>query len=346
MRIGVIAPQSVSMVRGGPEVQVRNTMNELAGLGVEAEYCTPWTDLRTQRLDLVHVFGANFSNYDMAVRLSEYGIPFVVSTIFFTLRSAAAIRTALQFEQFAGRFFKGIWTDYGFAARLCRLAGRLLPNTEHEAEKVTDGFGITRGRVTVVPNGVDERFSKADPTLFEEKYGIHDFVLNVGHIGSRRKNVLNLIRAVKHIDCPLVIVGQVQRNEYGIQCLEEASENKKIMIIEGLSNDDPLLASAYAAARVFALPSHFETPGIAALEAGLAGARVVITPHGGTKEYFSEHADYADPFSVSDIATKIKRALERPTDTALREKILREYLWQHVARRTLDAYRVVLEDTR
>ncbi len=34
-----------------------------------------------------------------------------------------------------------------------------------------------------------------------------------------------------------------------------------------LDHDDPLLASAYAAARVFALPSWFETPGLAALEA-------------------------------------------------------------------------------
>ena len=38
-------------------------------------------------------------------------------------------------------------------------------------------------------------------------------------------------------------------------------------------HDDPLLASAYAAARVFALPSWFETPGLAALEAALAGRR-------------------------------------------------------------------------
>ena len=38
-----------------------------------------------------------------------------------------------------------------------------------------------------------------------------------------------------------------------------------------LDHHDPLLASAYAAARVFALPSWFETPGLAALEAALAG---------------------------------------------------------------------------
>ena len=46
-----------------------------------------------------------------------------------------------------------------------------------------------------------------------------------------------------------------------------------------LDHHDPLLASAYAAARVFALPSWFETPGLAALEAALAGCSVAITPY-------------------------------------------------------------------
>ena len=48
------------------------------------------------------------------------------------------------------------------------------------------------------------------------------------------------------------------------------------------------LASAYAAARVFALPSWFETPGLAALEAGLAGCAVAITPYGSTRDYFGD----------------------------------------------------------
>ena len=62
-----------------------------------------------------------------------------------------------------------------------------------------------------------------------------------------------------------------------------------------LDHDDPLLASAYAAARVFALPSWFETPGLAALEAALAGCAVVITPYGSTREYFGGLVAYARP---------------------------------------------------
>ena len=55
------------------------------------------------------------------------------------------------------------------------------------------------------------------------------------------------------------------------------SENAGARVATGVSwlgrldHHDPLLASAYAAARVFALPSWFETPGLAALEAGPGG---------------------------------------------------------------------------
>ena len=73
----------------------------------------------------------------------------------------------------------------------------------------------------------------------------------------------------------------------------------------GLTHDDPLLASAYAAARVFALPCWFETPGLAALEAALAGCAVVITPYGSTREYFGDLVEYARP----DRPGEIERAL-------------------------------------
>jgi glycosyltransferase involved in cell wall biosynthesis len=196
----------------------------------------------------------------------------------------------------------------------------------------------------VIPNGVEMRFRDADPAVFVERYGVRDFVLNVGHIGSVRKNVLSLIRALKDIDRPAVIIGKVQRNGYSERCLQEASQNGNITIIEGLANNSPMLESAYAACRAFALPSYFETPGIAALEAGLAGANIVITPYGGTKDYFADQAIYVQPRSVASIAAGIREGMNRPKENALRERIEREYLWQRVAEKTAAAYRKALEE--
>jgi glycosyltransferase involved in cell wall biosynthesis len=225
---------------------------------------------------------------------------------------------------------------------MCSWATTLLPNSEAEANLVVDGLGAARSKTHMVPNGVDKRFLNADPTPFIKKYGVKDFILNVGHVGQERKNVLALIQALGQIDHPAVIIGRVFEGRYGEACVNEAKKYKHILLLDRLDNDSELLASAYAACKVFALPSLFETPGIAALEAGLAGAKVVITPYGGPKEYFGELAEYVEPRSVDSIRSGIMKALNAQKDDRLQEHIRREFLWQRVAEMTADAYRLTL----
>ena len=104
-----------------------------------------------------------------------------------------------------------------------------------------------------------------------------------------------------------------------------------------------MLASAYAAASVFVLPSLFETPGIAALEAALAGAKIVITPYGGTKNYFNTMATYVEPYSLDSIREGITKSLNEGKNPQLKEHIKREFLWSRVAEKTLTVYKSVLE---
>ncbi len=122
------------------------------------------------------------------------------------------------------------------------------------------------------------------------------------------------------------------------------AKNKNIIIIEGIDHNSNLLESAYAACDVFALPSYFETPGIAALEAALAGAKIVITKNGGTKEYFINDAIYVNHHSVRSIKDGIEQALNRKKNSTLRDRILKEYNWRKVAEKTASAYRQLLSD--
>jgi glycosyltransferase involved in cell wall biosynthesis len=92
---------------------------------------------------------------------------------------------------------------------------------------------------------------------------------------------------------------------------------------------------------VFALLSWFETPGLAALEAALAGAAVVVTSLGCTREYFGEFADYAPPDRVRQISAALERAWSRGPQEDLRARIKGRYLWPHVARQTAEAYDTV-----
>jgi len=144
------------------------------------------------------------------------------------------------------------------------------------------------------------------------------------------------------VNHPAVIIGRIIKGEYGDACVREAAKHKHILLIDGLDNSSDMLASAYAACDVFVLPSLFETPGIAALEAGLAGAKVVVTKFGGTTEYFGPMAEYVDPRSVESIRNGVLKALNVSKNPELREHIRKEFLWQRVAERTASAYRQVL----
>ncbi|MBL7086563.1 MAG: glycosyltransferase, partial [Candidatus Cloacimonetes bacterium] len=144
------------------------------------------------------------------------------------------------------------------------------------------------------------------------------------------------------IDHPSVIIADILNDEEGAACKEEIENSKNITHINWLKHDDPMFASAYAACHTFILPTRYETPGRAALEAGLAGANVVITPYGGTKEYFEQFAEYAEPSSINSIIQAMKKSLEKKKNSTLKDHIRKYFLWDKIAKKTLSIYQKVL----
>jgi glycosyltransferase involved in cell wall biosynthesis len=330
------------MLKGGPRTQILQTKRALEERGVTVSLFNSWSDFQKDQVDLIHIFGANLGTYHFAREVAKLGIPSVVSPIFFTRHSAPVVRAVVGINGVVRRLARGVWTDYSLAAEICSWARAVLPNTRREADLVRGGLGIRREKIEVVPNGVEKRFADATRTLFRERYGVEEFVLNVGHIVPPRKNVLRLIRALEDINVPAVIIGRIEQNDYGMLCVERAKKNPRLILIDSLPNDSELLASAYAACGAFCLPSLYETPGIAALEAALAGANIAITKHGGTEEYFGAHAEYVEPTSVELIHHGIVTSLNKPKDPALREHVMKEYLWERVAEKTARVYERVL----
>lgn len=342
MKITLASYHTVTVRHGGPKTQIQQTKKYLEEAGVKVRLMDIWGDRETVLdCDLFHLFASNFGTYDLARYLHVHDVKYVVSPIFFTRRSPRTIRWVCATDRMLRHLAHGFWSDYGFTRDTCRWADHCLPNTTAEQHLLISGLGVPAEKVTVVPNGVEDRYLRGDPELFHREYGLKDFVLNVGHIGVERKNTLSLIQALGNLDVPSVIIGRVFPSKEGAACLKEAEKNKNLLIIKGLDHDSPLLASAYAACDVFVLPAQYETPGIAALEAGLSGAKVVITPHGGTKDYFEDMAIYVDPYSVDSIQKGIETALNQGSDDRLKRHIQKNFLWQTVAEKTVQVYKNV-----
>lgn len=330
MKVTFLLRYDAGLYYGGAEVQAQYTAEGLRKLGVDVEV---FSSLTTDVGDVMHCFGCLRLFNDVAQYCRHRGIPYLVSTIFYV----GLTRLGLAWRRLRATTHR----DSRLRRRLLNGASLLLPNSMAEAELVATLFRQPMAKMHVVPNGVEERFAEGDPDLFRNRFGLREpFVLNVARL-EPRKNQLRLIEALAGTGLKLVILGQEADARYAVACRRAAGSD--VLFLPPVPHDDPLLAGAYAACRVFALPSLVETPGIAALEAAAAGARVVTTPVGGGREYFGEHARYVLPSSAAGIRSAVLSAWEddRPTD-AQREHVLSRYSWAQVARRTLEGYERVL----
>jgi polysaccharide pyruvyl transferase WcaK-like protein/glycosyltransferase involved in cell wall biosynthesis len=212
-----------------------------------------------------------------------------------------------------------------------------LPNAELDAEYLGRAFGMDRSRSVVVPHGVAPRFFEARAEPFVEKHGLRDFVICAGRV-EKRKNQLALIAALRGTGIPLVIVGQPNPEEYRDLCRRYADDN--VRFFDAMSQDE--LASAFAAAKVHALPSWFEVPGLVSLEAGAAGCNIVSTDRGSARDYLGDMAWYCDPKDIASVRAAVLAALEAPRSDRLREHIGRNFTWQRAAERTREGYQLAL----
>lgn len=342
MHVCFIAPQVMQPVSGGVSVQTSNTAEALQQNGVTVTLFNPWQRYEWKQFDCVHIFRADFDTYNIALWLKKSSIPYVLTPIFYTAHPPSFIRLFLLLSRIARKAVTGLRSELDCVRDISLYADMVMPNTMAERKYLQDGMGITRQKVTVIPNGVEERFAHGDPSLFKKKYGVTDFILSVANFGYPRKNMLNLIHALSTIDHPAVLIGTIYDNDYGNACRVAMKDNKRILWLDALDHTDPMLASAYAACKVYAQPSLLETPGLAALEAAAAGASIVITPYGGPKEYFGTMAHYVDPRDINSIRMGISATLEETAQPALQKHILDSYSYASIGRQLQIIYEKVI----
>jgi glycosyltransferase involved in cell wall biosynthesis len=325
---------------GGGENQLVQTARHLESLGVRVRLFCAWTD-RLERARLLHLFGMSREGLELARLARGRGVPVIVSPIcWYEPRALSALEAdpVRRFASLAGWCLRCLTPRIpSWRRELLLLADAVLPNSRAEADQLARLFGVPRHRLHVVPNGVLPWFGTASPELFQRRWGQDPFVLSVGRI-EPRKNTLGLIRAIGRLGLRLIIIGEATPayRGYAQECRRASSS--LVSWLGRLDHDDPLLASAYAAARVFALPSWFETPGLAALEAALAGCPVLITPYGSTRDYFGEMVVYARPDRPEEIRRGLKQCWDEGSDPRLAPSIATHYLWPNVAQITAEVY--------
>jgi glycosyltransferase involved in cell wall biosynthesis len=296
-----------------------------------------------ERTDIFHFFGADIE-FAFWIHLAIPDRPVIVSSVFYEPSKLQ------RFLWHCKRYLPG--TTPKRLLRLLHEATLILPNSEAESEQLQTLFGVSRGSIRVVPNGVDVTFIGKDPASFRSHY-LKDwpasvpFVLCAGRI-ERRKNQLLLAESCLKAGVRLVLAGQLAPNtdcEYQRRLLALVGANPAhLKYLGAVPRSD--MPNAYAAAAIHSLVSTWETPGLASLEAGLNGCNLVAGECAPVREYFEGIATivHQDERSVRE---GIARALSLPRNACGQSEIIaQQYSWSRVAEMTSDAYREAIRPHR
>lgn len=337
MKIGVIGAVPFNLIFGGGETQAINTMKYLKDMGVDIDFYDLWN--KNYQCDILHIFGCHDWLYKWASLAKQKNIKVVLSTIAYSKEKMTLKRKLYDtFDHFLP-----LDTTYRMNRKLIQVSDILLPNSQEEARYLDEIMGAKNKKKMVIPNATDLRYKDASPEAAIKEYGVKDYVLCVGKI-EPRKNQLQLVKALEATDIPVIILGSYIPNEkwYYDEVLKIIYRNPNMQHIEFLPYDSDLLASLYAGAKVHALLGRNETPGIVNLEAGIAGANLVVGDCVPVREYLKDYALYADYNSIDDIKKKVMKAYTCERNSKVSTFIENNYTWKVVAEKTLKAYEEVL----
>ena len=246
---------------------------------------------------------------------------------------------------------------------------------KHDVQQL---YGVAPDRVRVIHNGIDPDEFRPLANEGEVRATIHrlhvdpdtPMVLFVGRI-TRQKGILHLVRAIKHLDHGVQVVlcaGAPDTPAIAEEMKRLVDEVRRdvaadvIWIPEMLPRAD--LACLYSRAAVFVCPSVYEPFGIINLEAMACGAPVVGAAVGGIPEivvdghtgilvpFVAEGGDSAEPRDPDGysqaLAAAVNTLLRDPErrlamGTAGRSRVVAHFSWRHIAERTLEFYREILE---
>ena len=337
MRIGITSYPMLFQRSGGLQVQIMETIAALRALGHRVElmetHCA-----RPADVDLIHVFGTMNGNYRLVEAAVERGIPVVLSSLVAPSWNARTRWGA----QLAGRIANSIsalplHSTYSQIRQALRLAHQIIALGSAEKTAIVSGFGIAQEKVSLVPNGISARFFDADPDLFRQRTRVKGpFVLCVGML-SPYKNQLGLVQALRPLGLPAVLIGHANREHADHLNAVLAAPN--VTWLGALGHDDPLLASAYAAATVLALPSRGEVFPLVVLEALGAGTPVVMTDESALalpdSDFALRRVHWNDTVALSHQIACL--CAQRPPRAAV-QALVRDYSWSRVAHRINTCY--------
>jgi D-inositol-3-phosphate glycosyltransferase len=252
---------------------------------------------------------------------------------------------------------------------IVRFVDRLVAATQRDCDQLADFYGADPSRIAVIPPGVDlDLFRPVAPAEAKARLGLapeHRMVLFVGRI-EPLKGLETLIRAMARMMehdpslrpnfCVCIIGGDAEPENMNAEMrrldrLRESLGVGDVITFLG-SRDQTVLPYYYSAAEMIAVPSHYESFGMVALEAMACGTPVIASDVGGLS-FIVRNGETGFLIPDQDVdawADTMQRLLHDPglrAELGRRgSQVAQQYAWPRITDRIVELYRDVLEGRR
>jgi glycosyltransferase involved in cell wall biosynthesis len=198
-----------------------------------------------------------------------------------------------------------------------RLAKRIITISNFSKSRLLEFCKIPEEKITVIPNGVDPRFTPQKPEAIKTvwhrlKLPSPHYLLCVGTI-EPRKNIPRLLKAWKqihqHIDSDIWIVLAGLRGNPDVFIKEHIGTLPPRVHMTGHINDD-CLPALYAGSIASIYLSVYEGFGLPPLESMATGTPVVTSNLTSLPEVVGDAALTVDPYDEEAIATALQTIIE------------------------------------
>lgn len=335
MKIGIISYPALWQRKGGLQIQIERTCAALNKLGVETKV-VDFVNERLNSYDLIHSFSAAHGLYAVVEEAMAQAVKVVVSPV---LQPEQNLNKFLLYRLLNRATLRAssneIKTNYGQIRSVLRNAHKVVALSSSEMNVISQGYGIEKDKVAIIPNGIDEHFFQDQAIdLSPDVRHLQGYVFVSGSI-STYKNQLAVIKATKR---PVVLAGPAYSADYLNKCL--VAGGTRVHYVGALEHHDPMLVSLYSNAAVNVLASFREAGPLCSLESLACGTPAVVTKKNGLPILARPPLlQYVDANNRSALAHAIELAAQTSVkDRAECRSMVAEFRWDSVARSILPIY--------
>lgn len=224
-----------------------------------------------------------------------------------------------------------------FGGMTLRKADKIITVSEYEKSLILEKFAVDRGKVVVIPNGIDfTEFSRLSRQTKDYRS-----ILYVGYLASY-KGPQYLIEILPKLaqDVVLEIVGKGPLKPFLEKRATELKVHNRIRFCQDLSR--PELLQKYANADVFVMLSRLEAYSIVVAEALAAGTPCIVAETSALTEWVDNESCFGIslPIKSNELARLVESVLDKGVDRRVMEKWIGTKIpdWNDVAKKLETIY--------